>query len=201
VPSLGRVVPAKVSNVAPDARDNAQVTIMTLASAGRVAILAIGLINDGTSTPFRRLYLVYSLRYERSMSKQVNSSATGAQTIAKTELSNDSRSPNDAMATEPQPRRRSDLNYRTIEGQTVILNREGGRLHQLNETASLIWNCCDGVTKTSVIVDCLVDAYEVDAITARKAVDDVLSQLRSAKLLERCSNESEQNSEKGDCNV
>ena len=184
VPLLGRVLPAKAFNVVADARDNTQMSIMTLASAHRVPILAIGVINHDASTPFSRFYLVYSLRYERSMSRQVNSSATGARTIANAELSNGSRFPNDAMASEPHPRRRSDLNYRAIEGQTLILNREGGRLHQLNETASLIWNCCDGVTKTSAIVDRLVRAYEVDAITAHQDVDDVLLQLSTMNLLE-----------------
>jgi hypothetical protein len=38
---------------------------------------------------------------------------------------------NDALADESRPKRRSDLNYRTIDGKTVILNRKDGRLHSL----------------------------------------------------------------------
>ncbi len=51
-----------------------------------------------------------------------------------------------AIGGEPLPQRRSDIIYRTIEGETVILNRNEGRLHQLNPTASFIWNCCDGTS-------------------------------------------------------
>jgi hypothetical protein len=83
------------------------------------------------------------------------------------------------------PKRRSDLNYRTIEGETVILNRKEGCLHQLNPTASFIWDCCDGNWNIAEIVDRLAGAYEVDASTARKDVEEVISNLRNSNLLER----------------
>lgn len=82
------------------------------------------------------------------------------------------------------PKRRSDLNWRTIDGETLILNREQGRLHQLNPTASFIWDCCDGNSNIAEITDRLVGVYEVDARTACKDVEDVLFNLRSSKLLE-----------------
>ncbi len=82
------------------------------------------------------------------------------------------------------PKRRSDLNYRTIDGETVILNRKDGRLHQLNATASFIWDCCDGNSNIAEIIDRLVRAYEVDSSTARKDVGEVLSKLRNSNLLE-----------------
>jgi hypothetical protein len=82
------------------------------------------------------------------------------------------------------PKRRSDLNYRTIEGETVILNRKDGRLHQLNVTASFIWDCCDGNSNIAEIVDRLASTYEVDASTARKDVEEVISNLRHSNLLE-----------------
>lgn len=82
------------------------------------------------------------------------------------------------------PKRRSDLNWRTIDGETLILNREEGRLHQLNPTASFIWDCCDGHSNIAEIVERLAGVYEVDASTARKDVEGVLFKLQSAKLLE-----------------
>jgi len=82
------------------------------------------------------------------------------------------------------PKRRSDLNYRTIEGETVILNRKEGRLHQLNPTASFIWDCCDGGSNIADIIDRLAGAYEVDFSTARKDVEEILLNLRSSHLLE-----------------
>jgi Coenzyme PQQ synthesis protein D (PqqD) len=93
-------------------------------------------------------------------------------------------SQNDTLAGEPRPKRRSDLNYRTIDGETVILNRKDGHLHQLNPTASFIWDCCDGNSNTAEIIDRLAGAYEVDSNTARKDVEEVLLNLRSSHLLE-----------------
>lgn len=82
------------------------------------------------------------------------------------------------------PKRRSDINYRTIDGETVILNRAEGRLHQLNPTASFIWDCCDGNSNIVEIIDRLAGAYEVEPSTARKDVEEVLLKLRKSKLLE-----------------
>jgi hypothetical protein len=86
---------------------------------------------------------------------------------------------------ERRPKRREDLNYRTIDGETLILNRQDGRLHQLNPTASFIWDCCDGNSNLADIVDRLAGAYEVDPNTARKDVEEVISNLRSSNLLEK----------------
>ena len=83
------------------------------------------------------------------------------------------------------PKRREDLNYRTIDGETLILNRQDGRLHQLNPTASFIWDCCDGNSNLADIVGRLAGAYEVDPNTARKDVEEVISNLRSSNLLEK----------------
>jgi Coenzyme PQQ synthesis protein D (PqqD) len=83
-----------------------------------------------------------------------------------------------------KPKRRSNLKYRTIEGETIILNREEGQLLQLIGTASFIWDCCDGNSNISEIIDRLAGAYEVDSSTARNDVEEVLSKLRNSRLLE-----------------
>jgi hypothetical protein len=101
-------------------------------------------------------------------------------------------SQNETLADESRPKRRSDLNYRTIDGETVILNRKDGRLHQLNPTASFIWDCCDGNSNITGIVDRLAGAYEVDASTARKDVEEVISNLRNSNLLEQISSDKRQ---------
>src|SRR4030095_15241333 len=93
-------------------------------------------------------------------------------------------SQNETLAVESRPKRRSDLNYRTIDGETVILNRKDGRLHQLNPTASFIWDCCDGNSNITGIIDRLTGAYDVDSSTARKDVEKVLSNLRNSNLLD-----------------
>jgi Coenzyme PQQ synthesis protein D (PqqD) len=93
-------------------------------------------------------------------------------------------SQHDTRVAKSHPKRRSDLNYRTIDGETLILNRKDGRLHQLNPTASFIWDCCDGNSNIADITERLAGAYEVDSSTARKDVEEVLSNLRNSNLLD-----------------
>jgi hypothetical protein len=108
----------------------------------------------------------------------------GIQPLVIGELTDGRPSENDTRVGEPVPKRRSDLNYKTIDGETLILNREEGRLYQLNPTASFIWDCCDGNSNIADITDRLAGAYEVDSSTARNDVEEVLSNLRSSNLLE-----------------
>jgi len=82
------------------------------------------------------------------------------------------------------PKRRSDLNCRMVDGETVILDLKEGHLHQLNATASFIWDCCDGNLTMDEIVDRLAGAYEIDATTASKDLEEVISKLQSSSLLE-----------------
>ena len=104
--------------------------------------------------------------------------------LLQTELTAAGTSANHTRSDKLCPKRRSDLSYRTINGEALILNRAEKRLHQLNPTASLIWDCCDGAADITAIIDRLTSAYEVDPSTARKDVEEVLSQLRRSNLLE-----------------
>ena len=106
------------------------------------------------------------------------------QPVAIKEWTDGRPSENDTGVGEWVPKRRSDLNYRTIDGETVILNREEGQLHQLNPTASFIWDCCDGNSNIAEIIDRLAGAYEVEPSAARKDVEEVLLKLRKSNLLE-----------------
>ena len=106
------------------------------------------------------------------------------QPVVVQELTDGRPSENDTRVGEPVPKRRSDLNYRTIDGETLILSREEGHLYQLNPTASFIWDCCDGNSNIADITERLAGAYEVDSSTARKDVEEVLSNLRNSNLLD-----------------
>ena len=96
---------------------------------------------------------------------------------------NNEPSQDNGLAGEPRPERRSDLTSRTIDGETVILNCAEGRIHQLNSTAGFIWECCDGMATISEILDHLVNAYEIDSVTARSDLERVLSDFENSALL------------------
>lgn len=82
------------------------------------------------------------------------------------------------------PRRRPDLNTRFVQGEVVILDRKADRVHRLNETASFIWERCDGESTPQDIADRLVEAFEVDADTASASVTATLRHLGQLGLLE-----------------
>ena len=80
-------------------------------------------------------------------------------------------------------KKRSDLSERTVEGETVILDRASGQIHHLNSTASFVWNRCDGAS-THAIAEQLAQAFHVSPAIAEKDVIALLSALKKVNLLE-----------------
>jgi hypothetical protein len=84
---------------------------------------------------------------------------------------------------EDYPKRRSDVNVRVVDGEVVILDRQAELIHQLNHTASYIWDRCDGHSTAAEIATQLVTAFDVDASTAIHDVATTVSQLYRLGLL------------------
>jgi len=82
------------------------------------------------------------------------------------------------------PKQRSDISIRTIEGQTLILDRAAEQIHRLNPTASLIWARCDGHRTISEIAEELTGSFDVDLETACEAVHTTLHRLDELGLLD-----------------
>jgi len=80
---------------------------------------------------------------------------------------------------------RPDLNERTFEGETLILDRINGQIHHLNSTASYVWKQCDG-SSTSAIAEKLAQAFQIDRASAEKDVSVLLSEMTRMNLLEIC---------------
>ena len=81
-------------------------------------------------------------------------------------------------------KRRSDVCTRVVEGEMVVLDRQVGLIHQLNQTASYIWERCDGICTMAAITYQLAEAFDVDRETAAKDVEAIVSQLEELNLLE-----------------
>ena len=67
----------------------------------------------------------------------------------------------------------------------VVLDRRSERIHQLNSTASFIWDRCDGDRSVEQIADGMMEAFEVDRDTAAQGVADTVRQFADLGLLER----------------
>ena len=82
-----------------------------------------------------------------------------------------------------RPRQRPDVNARTVGDETIVLDRATNQVHQLNATASFVWQRCDGRHTGAEIADELVGAFEVAHDAARDAVVVALRQFDELGLL------------------
>ncbi|HWP58354.1 MAG TPA: PqqD family protein [Candidatus Acidoferrales bacterium] len=83
-----------------------------------------------------------------------------------------------------RPRRRTDVRTRLIDGETIVLDRRQELVHQLNRTASYIWQRLDGQRTPAEIAEQICQAFEVDEATALKDVLETIARLRKLDLLE-----------------
>lgn len=76
------------------------------------------------------------------------------------------------------------MSARVIAGETVVLDRDGGRVHQLNATASYVWERCDGRASLTEIAHGLAEMYDVEPGQAAADVATLVGQFRALGLLE-----------------
>src|ERR671918_2051896 len=84
-----------------------------------------------------------------------------------------------------RPRRRADVKSRLVEGEMVILDRAQGLVHQLNRTASYIWERCNGQCTPCEIAAQLCQNFEVNQQDAIRDVVAVIEELQKLRLIER----------------
>lgn len=83
------------------------------------------------------------------------------------------------------PKQSTEVAWRNIQGQTVILQLGQNRLfHELDETASLIWNLTNGVRTLEEIVEMIIDQFEVHDENVKQDVETFLDQLNHQGLVE-----------------
>ncbi len=70
-----------------------------------------------------------------------------------------------------RPERRSDVIFRVVDGEVVILDRRHDTVHRLNATASFVWEHCDGNRTAEEIADLLAAEFP-------DARDQVLADVR-----------------------
>ncbi len=81
-------------------------------------------------------------------------------------------------------RRRSGLKVQSIEGEYVVEDETRGLMHQLNQTASFVWDCCDGKSTLQDIAHQVASKFEIDSERAHLDVTALTRQLDELGLLE-----------------
>lgn len=79
--------------------------------------------------------------------------------------------------------RNPNLAWREIDGEVVIISPEDSQVHELNETASLIWKHADGAHGLEEITARVAEVYDVAPEAARTDVAEMIAQLDEKRLL------------------
>ena len=81
------------------------------------------------------------------------------------------------------PQRNPKLAWREIDGEAVIISPEDSHVHELNETASIIWANADGKHSVDEIAGVIAARYEVELTEAKADVDELVEVLSAQGLL------------------
>lgn len=82
------------------------------------------------------------------------------------------------------PKRRTDVTTRDINGEILILDRKNEDVHQLNSSASYVWQKCDGQVSVRDIAGAMAKDFSIDFEVAEKDVNELIGKLRALGLLE-----------------
>lgn len=76
-----------------------------------------------------------------------------------------------------------DLEMKTFEGETIVLNPKEGDFFKLNEVGALILENLDGNNSTDDIVKKIMSDFEVTEEQAQKDVESFIKELEKRKLV------------------
>lgn len=82
-----------------------------------------------------------------------------------------------------RPTRNPQLAWREIEGEIVIISPEDSQVHELNETAALIWKCADGAQTVEQIAEGVAAHYDVSPETALADVAELIAHFWEKQLV------------------
>ena len=88
------------------------------------------------------------------------------------------------MTSTPLRLRTTDLEWRAVEGEVVMLDLREQRYQAVNRSGALLWPALAGGTDREQMTGCLVQQYGIDWQRAAQDVDALLDELREAGILE-----------------
>jgi PqqD family protein of HPr-rel-A system len=78
---------------------------------------------------------------------------------------------------------RTDVAIEDTDGELIVLDKDAGKVHQLNKSASLVWRGLSDGLATDDIAATLADAFEIEHESAITDVRAAVTQLRELGLL------------------
>ena len=80
-------------------------------------------------------------------------------------------------------RRREDLSLCRVQQELLLLDLEFKKIHQLNETASFVWDMWGEVPDEAEVAKLFAQKFDVGEDTALRDVSTVVAKLRELNLL------------------
>ena len=78
---------------------------------------------------------------------------------------------------------RPDLAIENADGELIILDKAAGKVHQLNSSASFVWNCLSDGLAIDEIALMLSETFDVEPETALSDVQAALAQFEGLALV------------------
>lgn len=83
-------------------------------------------------------------------------------------------------------RKLAALTIRPVGDELLLLDTDAQRIHQLNATASFIWQCCGKTASADEIAGLVATEYVVEQHIALRDVAETLDRLRELNLIVEC---------------
>jgi len=80
------------------------------------------------------------------------------------------------------PKVKKDLYVRTPGDEKVVYDKENGRVHFMNRTATFVFELCDGTHSKEEIIEDLLDIYDVSRDKAEKDVNKILKDMADNRI-------------------
>jgi hypothetical protein len=81
-------------------------------------------------------------------------------------------------------KRSSLVPWQIIGGKTIILSTDRAMAHELNETATWIWEKLSRETSPAELASLLSNIYDIDEKTSKKDINAILHRFKSEGLIE-----------------
>lgn len=79
--------------------------------------------------------------------------------------------------------RAESLSVQSVDQEVLILDQRSGMIHQLNQTATLIWRKCDEGLSPEELAQTLAENYDIGEDIAKLDVEATLEKLQALNLL------------------
>jgi hypothetical protein len=84
----------------------------------------------------------------------------------------------------PVPQHREGVVEERLDDEVILVEAVGGQIHRLNETATTVWDGCDGWSTTIDIAERLTRLYAVDFDQALDYVEQLVAWLVQSNMLD-----------------